>query len=202
MVGAVLLGGLLITVGLGLLVPAKTDPNHLFDRLRTEYSATSETWNETTARRVLERGGQLFDLVGPVAAGNAPSRLGATEPSNALAQAVDRLLASTYFRGIDAMLMLAAFRLSLLLEWLAWLGLLLAAAVFDAVMVRAVRSREVRASDPETYALAAGAGAGLLSLLVAGLVAPVTLPPWSIPAVASTMLWCIGVSVARYHRSP
>ncbi|WP_204320014.1 DUF4400 domain-containing protein, partial [Klebsiella pneumoniae] len=59
-----------------------------------------------------------------------------------MASVNQRLFGNSYFRAIDALVLLAAFRLSAMLEWLPWMAAFLAAAIADGAISRVIKSKE------------------------------------------------------------
>jgi hypothetical protein len=69
-----------------------------------------------------------------------------------------RLFDNTYFRSVDALLLLASYRLATLLEWLPWLTAFVLAALVDGGLTRLVKAKEFLQHDPEMFALYASLG--------------------------------------------
>jgi hypothetical protein len=93
-----------------------------------------------------------------------------------------RLFDNAYFRSIDALVLLASYRLSTMLEWLPWLAAFCVAALMDGGVVRVLRSREFRQHDPELFAAFTCLAIVTACAAVVGFVIPVTLHPLSMPA--------------------
>jgi hypothetical protein len=111
-----------------------------------------------------------------------------------------RLFDNSYFRSIDALLLLAMFRLALLSEWLPWLLLFAGAALVDGCVVRLVKSREFRQHDPEVFALYVCLAITTACAAVVGLVVPVALHPLAMPAVPVVVSLLLGGAAAHFHR--
>ena len=112
----------------------------------------------------------------------------------------ERLFNNTYFRAIDALLLLASFRLATLLEWLPWLLAFTVAVVADGGFARLIKSKEFLQHDPEMFALYACAAIVAVCATVLGLVAPVTLHPLVMPCVPLLVSLLVGRAVGSFHR--
>ena len=55
-----------------------------------------------------------------------------------------RLFNNAYFKSIDALLLLAGFRVATLIEWLPWLLAFTAAVLLDGFIVRQIKAKEFR----------------------------------------------------------
>ena len=86
--------------------------------------------------------------------GDAPRTAGIDGAvAHEMASVNKRLFNNAYFRSIDALLLLASFRLATLLEWLPWLLAFAAAVMIDGYFVRLIKSKEFLQHDPEIFAL-------------------------------------------------
>ena len=158
MIRAVALLSLVSLLVLVLYLPSAHPPERFLAQLRTEHLATVQFWGDEPAMRILSRALSVQDSarqVTPVpSAADAP-------PSNALDGAVAREMASVnqrlfnnaYFRSIDALVLLASFRLATLVEWLPWLLAFMVAVIIDGYFVRLIKSKEFLQHDPELFAL-------------------------------------------------
>lgn len=117
-----------------------------------------------------------------------------------MASVNQRLFGNSYFRAIDALVLLAAFRLSAMLEWLPWMAGFLVAAVADGAISRVIKSKEFLHHDPERFALYASVSILLACAAVVALVLPVEVHPLVGPGVVATLAVLWGRSVAHFHR--
>ena len=111
-----------------------------------------------------------------------------------------RLFGNSYFRAIDALVLLAAFRLSAMLEWLPWLAAFGGAALFDGLIGRVIKSKEFLHHDPERFALYASTAILLMCAGVVAMVVPVTVHPMTSAVVVVAFAILTGRSVAHFHR--
>ena len=111
-----------------------------------------------------------------------------------------RLFNNTYFRAVDALLLLASYRLSTLLEWLPWLAVFVLTVVVDGGFARLIKAKEFLQHDPEMFALYASLGIVILCATVIGFVLPVTLHPLLLPCVPLVVGVLAGRAVGCFHR--
>ena len=111
-----------------------------------------------------------------------------------------RLFNNAYFRSIDALVLLAAFRLSSLIEWLPWLAAFAIAVMVDGAIRRLIKSKEFRQHDPELFALYACLAIVTACATVVGFVIPLTLHPLVMPGVAIAISVLLSRALASFHR--
>jgi len=196
---------LLCLLVLVLYLPSAHPPERFLAQLRIEHQATAAFWGEAPALRILSRALGLQDSARQ--ATPVPSAAAAL-PSSALSGAValemasvnQRLFDNAYFRSIDALVLLAAFRLSTLIEWLPWLAAFAIAVMVDGAIRRMIKSKEFRHHDPELFALYACLAIVTACATVVGFVVPVTLHPLVMPGVPIAISVQLSRAVASFHR--
>lgn len=205
MIRAVAVISLVSLLVLVLYLPSAQPPERFLAQLRTEHQATAQFWGDAPALRILERALSVQDSARqatPVpSAGDAP-------PLNAVDGAVaremttvnQRLFNNAYFRSIDALVLLAAFRLATLLEWLPWLLGFATAVLIDGYVVRLIKSKEFRQHDPEMFALYACTAIVTACATVVGFVVPVTLHPLVMPCVPLVVSLLLSRALGSFHR--
>ena len=188
-----------------LYLPTAHPPERFLAQLRTEHQATALFWGDAPALRILERALRVQDSARqatPIpSAGDAP-------PASAVDGAVAREMASVnqrlfnngYFRSIDALVLLAAFRLATLLEWLPWLLAFAAAVLLDGYVVRLIKAKEFRQHDPEMFALYTCTAIVTACATMVGFVAPVTLHPLVMPCVPLVVSLLLSRALGSFHR--
>lgn len=209
-------------VGLLLLVlalPATRPPGHFLEVVRAEHAATADLWGQDVADAILRQALALHGHAAGAApvprAGDAPaaasppgSAAGTSAASSAAHRAAAREMAAVsrrlfdnaYFRSVEALLLLATFRLAALLQCLPWLAALGIAVLVDGLTVRRIRALALRTHDPERFALFAGTAVLGVCLLLLAAVAPVRVPPLAAVWVVVGVAVLVGLAVGEFHR--
>ena len=205
MIRVVTIAALLCLLVLVLYLPSAHPPERFLAQIRTEHQAMEELWGEAPALRILDRAlglqgaAQEATPVPPTASASAASGVDGAV-AREMASVNQRLFGNSYFRAIDALVLLAAYRLSAVLEWLPWMAAFLAAAVADGAISRVIKSKEFLHHDPERFALYASVSILLACAAVVALVLPVEVHPLVSPGVVATLAVLWGRSVAHFHR--
>ena len=205
MIRAVAVASLVSLLVLVLYLPSAHPPERFLAQLRDEHRAAAEFWGTAPALRILSRGLGVQDSArraAPIPSlGDAPQAdvVGAAVAGE-MASVNQRLFNNPYLRSIDALLLLAAFRLATLLEWLPWLLAFAAAVMADGLIVRLVKSKDFRQHDPEMFALYACAAIVTGCAAVVGFVVPVTLHPLVMPCVPLLVFLWVSRAVGSFHR--
>ena len=205
MIRAVAVLSLLVLLVLVLYVPSAHPPERILGQLRAEHEAAAAYWGAEPATRMLDRAMRMQDSTAQVtpisAAKDAPSPASVNGAvSREMASVNQRLFNNAYFRAVDALLLLASYRLSTLLEWLPWLAVFVLAAVVDGGFERLIKAKEFLQHDPEMFALYASLGIVTLCATVIGFVLPVTLPPLLLPCVPLVVGALAGRALGCFHR--
>ena len=205
MIRVVTVVSLLSLLVLVLYLPSAHPPERFLTQLRTEHQATAAFWGETPALRILSRALGMQDAARqatpvPSAADAPPSSALGGAVAHEMASVNQRLFDNAYFRSIDALVLLAAFRLSTLLEWLPWLAAFALAVLVDGGIVRLIKSKEFRQHDPELFALFACLAIAVACATVVGFVIPLTLHPLVMPAVPIAIGVLVSRALASFHR--
>ncbi len=205
MIRAVTVGSLLGLLLLVLYLPSAHRPERFLAHLREEHRSIAQFWGDAPAQRILTRAIGMQDSARSAAplpsAADAPDAGAVTSAVAAeMANVNRRLFDNAYFRSIDALLLLAAYRLATLLQWLPWLLTFAFAALADGYVVRLIKAKEFRQHDPEVYAIHACAAIVTICAAVVGLVVPVTLHPLVMPCVPLLVSVLAGRAVGSFHR--
>lgn len=205
MIRAVAVISLVSLLVLVLYLPSAHPPERFLTQLRTEHQATSEFWGAAPALRILSRALSVQDSARqatPVpSAGDAPQANAVNGAvAHEMASVNQRLFNNAYFRSIDALVLLAAFRLATLLEWLPWLLAFAAAVLVDGYVVRMIKAKEFRQHDPEMFALYACTAIVTVCATAVGFVVPVTLHPLVMPCVPLVVSLLLSRAVGSFHR--
>lgn len=205
MIRVVAIVSLMALLILVLYLPSANPPERFVAQLRIEHEQTAEFWSVKRAEHILTRtldaqeSTSQFSPIPNLHKAPDPSRVDSAV-AHEMAAVNARLFNNPYFRSIDALLLLATFRLFTLLEWLPWLLVFSVAVLFDGAVVRAVKAKQFAHHDPEMFALHACAAIVLACGTVIALVLPVTLPALLLPGVAVAIAAFAAGAVGNFHR--
>lgn len=205
MIRVVSIAALLCLLVLVLYLPSAHPPERFLAQIRSEHQAMEEFWGETPALRILDRALGLQGTarestpIPPTAGASAASGVD-DAVAREMASVNQRLFGNSYFRAIDALVLLAAFRLSAMLEWLPWVVAGALAALVDGGIVRLIKAKEFRHHDPELFALFAGLAITAACAAVVALVIPATMPPLLMPVVPVAVAALAALALANFHR--
>ena len=196
---------LVILLILVLYVPAAHPPQRFLAQLRAEQEIATAYWGAEPATRILDRAVNMqaaMTGVTPIpAAKDAPSAADVNGAvSREMSSVNQRLFNNSYFRSVDALFLLASYRLSTLLEWLPGLAAFVLTAIVDGGFARLIKAKEFRQHDPEMFALYASLGIVVLCAMVIGFVLPVTLHPLLLPCVPLVVGVLAGRALGCFHR--
>lgn len=205
MIRAVAVLSLLTVLVLVLYIPSAHPPERFLAQLRAEHETAVAYWGIGPATRMLDRAVSMQETAASVtpipAAKDAPS---ASKVNGAVAREMSavnqRFFNNVYFRAIDALLLLASYRLSTLLEWLPWLSMFILAALADGGFGRLVKAKEFVQHDPEMFTLYASLGIVIVCAAIIGFVLPVSLPPLLLPCVPLAVGALAGRAMGCFHR--
>lgn len=205
MIRAVAVLSLLVLLVLVLYVPSAHPPERFLAQLRAEHEAVAAYWGIEPATRMLDRTLRMQETtarVTPVpAAHDAPSTAGVNGAvAREMSSVNQRLFNNGYFRSVDALLLLASYRLATLLEWLPWLAVFFVVAVADGGFARVIKAKEFLQHDPEMFALYVSLGIVTLCATVIGFVLPVALPPLLLPCAPLVVGVLAGLALGCFHR--
>jgi Domain of unknown function (DUF4400) len=196
---------LLCLLVLVLYLPSAHPPERFLAQLRAEHHAVTEFWGDAPALRILSRALSMQDSarqVTPVPSANdaPPASTLDSAVAQEMASVNQRLFNNAYFRSIDALALLAAFRLSSLIEWLPWLAAFCSAALVDGGVVRLIKAKEFRHHDPELFGLLACLAIVAACATVVAFVVPVTLHPLAMPGAPLAISLLLGRALENFHR--
>ncbi|MDF3834780.1 DUF4400 domain-containing protein [Cupriavidus basilensis] len=204
MIRAVAVLSLVILLVLVLYVPSAHPPERFVSQLRAEHEAAIAYWGLDPALRILDRAVRMQDAAAGVTpipnARDAPVSRGVNAAvSHEMASVNKRLFGSAYFRSVDALLLLASYRLSGVQEWLPWLLGFTFATLVDGALSRILKSREFLQHDPEMFALYACLGIVVLCATIIGFVVPITLHPLMLPCSPLVISVLVARALAHFH---
>lgn len=204
MIRAVAVLSLVILLTLVLYVPSAHPPERFLAQLRGEHQIATGYWGLQPATHMLDRAVRMQEATANVtpipAAKDAPS----TSAVNGavlleMTSVNQRLFNNPYFRSVDALLLLASYRLSTLLEWLPLLAVFVMAAIADGGFARFIKAKEFRQHDPEMFALYASLGIVVVCAMVIGFVWPMRLHPLLLPCAPLVIGVLVGRALGCFH---
>jgi len=205
MIRAVAVLSLVALLVLVLYVPSAHPPERVLDQLRSEHEAAMGFWGTEPAFAMLDRAMRMQSgaaEASPIPAlrdmPRTPGVNGAV--ASEMASVNQRLFNNAYFRSVDALLMLASYRLSVLLQWLPWLLPLVLVAGTDGALVRVIRSKEFLQHDPELFAVWCSLLIITLCAMVIAFVLPVSMHPMALAGFPVAVAVLLGLAIAHFHR--
>ena len=111
-----------------------------------------------------------------------------------------RVIESPYFRCLDALLSLAAYRLAAWLEWLPLAGVFCGAAWCDGLVRRVVKSKTFAQHSAEVVGLHVALIVLLLGCTLIAFAAPWVVHPLLFAAAPIAAGVCGNAAIANYHR--
>ena len=205
MIRIVAIASLTALLMLVLYLPSAHPPERFVAQLRVEHEQTSDFWTSQHADHILRRTLDAQESTAQLSP--VPNLRQAPDPTlvnsavaNEMSAVNVRLFNSPYFRSIDALLLLASYRLFTMLEWLPWTLAFGAAALFDGTVVRAVKAKQFAHHNPEVFALYVCAAIVLACVTVIALVLPVTLPAMLWPVVPAGIAVFAAGAMGSFHR--
>jgi len=204
MIRVVSIISLLCLLVLVLYLPSTHSPDRFVELVRQEEQAIERSWGQPAACRILARALAMADSAQQVSPVPTPSKASQADVVGGavaieMASVNRRLFNSAYFRSIDALLLLAAFRLSTLVEWLPWLLAFSVACVIDGALMRRVKAKEFRQHDPEWFAAHASLSIITICATVIGFVLPQLLHPLLMPCAPVLLSFFVGRTLACFH---
>ena len=205
MIRAVALLSLVTLLILVLYVPSAHSPERFASQLRAEHAAAVAYWGSGPAARMLDRSLRMQETIADVtpipATGNGlPTASVNGAVAREMSSANQRLFNNPYFRSVDALLLLASYRLSTLVEWLPWLSVFILGALADGGLARLIKAKEFLQHDPEMYALYASLGIVVICAIIIGFVLPVALHPLLLPGAPLIVGVLAGRALGCFHR--
>ncbi len=205
-VRGVVIISLLSVLGCIIYFPSAVEPQAFYSSIYTEMSRGAQYWGEahvtTTVKRMLEWDRSAKKAV---SAPQRPKRTVESAVSRQMHRTTDgirqRLSNIQYLRSLEALWLLASFRLSALVSWLPAFGISLLAFISDGLVRRGIKSKEFIQHSPELFAVSACVVIVLLCVVSVALVVPFPLHPVVIPVLLTMITLLVGTAVANYHKN-
>jgi hypothetical protein len=189
-----------------LYLPSAHPPERFVAQLSVEHRRNLDFWGEEHALRILSRmlalhadAKQASPIPVALAGSERPNHIESAAASG-MTQVNARLFNNQYFQSIGALLALATYRFSVMLEWLRYLFVLLIVALLDGFIRRIVKSKEFLQHNPELFALHVSLVIMIACLTVVAFVLPVTVHPLLLAAVQISIGIFGSLAIANYHR--
>jgi hypothetical protein len=202
MVRYVWIGTMLAILCIVLYIPSTSPPERFTEVLRAEHAASREIWGPAVADRILGRMLDIQQGSPPLSEPPAPMVHVGQQPAVDAAMAAQmsmRLFGNPYFRSIDSLFALAAYRLSAIIELLPLLTIFLLVVAVDGFVLRQVRAKEFVAHSAERFG-----GCLIAAIVLGGMVAvsaflPMRLHPMFFTLSLLAMLFALSRAIANYH---
>ncbi len=188
-----------------LYLPAARPPERFLAQIRIEHDLHAALWGDAKAERIMENAlamNNVLSSASPVpTAAQAPRANGmARAVSGEMERVNQRFFGNSYFRAIDALLLLATYRLAALVEWVPIQLFVILAILADGILVRILRSKEFKSHDPEWFALHASAFIFLGCASIVAFTVPLTISPMVLATMPVLGAFFSGRVVANFHR--
>ncbi|WP_284620649.1 DUF4400 domain-containing protein [Aquabacterium humicola] len=205
MIRIVAIACLLGLLGMVLYLPAAYPAEHFLLQMKMEHSTLARLLGDSAASDVLSRSMSLHASSGVPSLPKAPGV--PTDPNsvpgavaNEMASLNRRLFGNAYFRSVEALAALAAFRLSTILEWLPWLSAFGVAALVDGRIEAIVVAREFARHDPELFSVFVISAFMTIAVMACTIVLPHSLHPSFLPLALAGVLTLVARSLAHFRR--
>ncbi|MCD9026745.1 DUF4400 domain-containing protein [Luteimonas sp. BDR2-5] len=207
MIRAISIGALLSLLVLVLYLPSAHPPQRFLAQLQSDHSAVAHFWGAAAADAMLDAAlSQHTDIQHIAPIPNADDAPSPHRVDGAVAQEMSsvsaRLFASSYFRSLDAMLLLATYRSALTLNWFPWLALFPITVTVDSIVRRRVKALEFVHHDPEMFAVLVCGAIATACATVLLLVLPVSMHAALLPSAPVLVLTLSARAIASYHARP
>lgn len=216
MIRAVAISCLTALLILVLYLPSTQPPEAFMRQVRNEHAINADFWSRSTADRILARMMQLREHASESALNSRslPNSTGAgvvadRAPHGTAPSAVDamwgvneRIFGSAYLKAIDALLVLASYRLATLMEWVPLTWVFAIALLVDALFERVLKTKQLRHHSPEMFAIYVSLAIMTLCAAALALVCPWSLHPSFWASLPSAVSLLISRAIAHFHRWP
>jgi len=189
-----------------LYLPSANPPERFLQQMRMEHELNVAFWGEDHAHQILERSLSLYaqqDNLAPAAFASTPSvavKDVNAAVANQMSDVVQRLFHNSYAQGFDAILLLATYRFSVLVQWLPWVATFVLIACFDGYLVRIIRSKEFLEHSPMRFALCAIGATLALALTLLLLFIPASIHPLALGCVPLVLGTFVARAISHFHR--
>jgi hypothetical protein len=197
---------LLSVLGLMLYLPAAYQAEHFLQQFRSEHSTTARLLGNRAAWDIVARSMRWHESSRNIQS-LPPTSITPAGPStvpNAVADEMAsvnrRLFGNAYFRSVEALTMLTAFRLSAILEWIPWLTAFAVAALVDGRVEGLVKAKEFRRHDPELCSMFLSCALMMIAVMAVAIVLPHSLHQSLLPLGLVVVIAMAARVLAHYRR--
>ncbi len=205
MIRLVCLGALSLLLIFVLYLPAAHPPERFIAQIRREHDLQTAFWGLERASRFLqetiEMSQTMVDLIPPTLWNDPQGGQASRAVSQEMAHVKERFFGNAYFRSIDALVLLATYRVAAVRTWLEVETPFAAVLLLDGLLVRTVRAKELKPHDPERVAVHACLCVLLLCATVVAFVVPIAITPVSMGLLLPIGSLFMSRIIANYHRA-
>jgi hypothetical protein len=187
-----------------LQIPSVYSASRFMEQIRIEHALCSQFWSEHHANAILER---MMDFDDAATLGSSASSTNNGAKANGVDSVAShqgalvsmRFIRNPYFRSINAMFTLVAYRASSLLEWQPILLSVCVLLLIDGFATRVIKSKEFRQHNPQSYALfSCMTIVGICGTWIAFML-PYTLSPMFAPTLQITSTLFANRAISNYQ---
>lgn len=190
-----------------LVVPALMAPETARERIEREFHSSTAIFGAERASAITLRANAAYDALveglgvadflrkGFTQRKDADQMMFAQKPSMTMGTFVNR-----YLQTMMALIYGVFFRGSLMIQWLAYIGAFLIAAIIDGVVQRRVKQDTLAMNAPVKFAYAFHTVIVIIFSPIAYLLLPVTVTPWFMPIWAVAMSYPMAKAIANAVR--
>lgn len=189
-----------------LYLPSTHPPERFLQQIRTEHQLSVTFWGDDDAHQILARALSLHaqqDALVPAAFGSTPT-VAVTDLNAAVAHqmsgVVQRVFNNRYAQAFDAVMLLATYRFSALVQWLPWVAAFVLIVCFDGYIVRAIRSKEFLEHSPMRFGLYAIGATLALALTFLLLIVPTSIYPVVLGCIPLLLGTFVARAMSHFHR--
>jgi len=199
------IGAMLVILSIVLYIPSAVPPERFLDVLRVEHAVNGRVWGDAAAARIMSRMLDMLHGSGSISEPPPPTVQVARQPSvdvamaNQLGQMSVRLFGNPYFRSIDALMALVAYRLSAVFELIPLLLIFVVVVAIDGFVVRLVRAKEFVPHSAELFGASVITGMLIGASVVIGFFLPFQLHPLFAAVALLAMFFVLSRALANYH---
>ena len=192
---------LVLVIAAVLALPMTISPVSIADLIRAEDELNAALLGETSGRVILARAMSWLGELGEAGRGVArPEPPPGDALSARLALISEGVLDTPYFVRLRALGRLAAYRAATLLEWLLFGAPLLAAAVFDGAVMRAVKARTLVHLSPVLFGFGVHGSIAVCAVGLLLLVTPTIVHPLAVGALVVLLATTWRLAASNFHR--